>query len=585
MLNRLLPKKFHHLCPAYEGYFVIAVKPNEAHVDPRRAAKRLRKCMAILIYADQWLSQVIGDPELTACPVDIARNITRILEVLRNRKAPWNMSGQRMRPTNMSMDCFSGVYDCFNELQNAIKSLTGVPIYVALSNATKKKIHKIVDRIRLALRDLLFVLQGMLLRKQTFATIPSPSKYPHATCVEMICQTDEDIELSSTQSHGSSHVIDYVYQSTESLEKPVESRSVCTDPSFSVSSLSETLETTAVRSTPFVQQVTDATSNADTIYHLLNRFPTPPLALPKEYTGPRSSRTKRGKTNGDGIKTKNAETRGNVRPMTTCVKSSEDLEDVKADDRDENRPTSCAVVELDPVDSNAIRESRRIVKDDLSKLEIGARSGRRKSCPIPSYSRRHDTMSCNDTAGDMKVTYPRAISTRSSFAVDGPQLSQKLHELWRSASIDTDRTSATFADSQQAETLSEAEFPSTTEPLILETYGMTRSLSRLSSSTAVTDSQSPKTSNFPDCKPPSGLVQNTDTSDNLKVASWHVDDESLICLDKSRRFSLSYLAELQRIFGSRLEQITINASREEMKRHSRLASEIAHDGHAWRFTS
>lgn len=164
MFSRLIPKRYHHLCPEYQGFTLIVLKPNEGFVEPKRAARRLRQCMAILIYAQQWIHEVV-DADVVICPIDVTRSLTRVVEILSDRNATWNANGRIMRPANLLLDCFNAVYESLNSLQRTIKNLTGKPVYLAQNRATRCLIGSQLTKIRTAISELLTVMEAMPRRK------------------------------------------------------------------------------------------------------------------------------------------------------------------------------------------------------------------------------------------------------------------------------------------------------------------------------------------------------------------------------------------------------------------------------------
>lgn len=157
MLHRLIAKNSHDSCPSYQESHIISVKAQEHSVDPRKAAQRIHKCQAILTYAQQWVREVIDDESLQAAMYSprLKTTTTRLLSLLEDHTARWNLHGDKLRPTAVFFDCFCACYESLNKLQYTIKELSKGSISIA--NEKKDKIYEHISEIEEAVSDVLIV--------------------------------------------------------------------------------------------------------------------------------------------------------------------------------------------------------------------------------------------------------------------------------------------------------------------------------------------------------------------------------------------------------------------------------------------
>lgn len=147
MLNRLVLRRSHRSCPVYEGSDIL-VNVQEAHVDPKMAAHRLRKGRAILLYAQQWVKEVIDDDSTQAAVYSAVtdRNMSNLITTLEDSTARWNLYGDKLRPTAMFLDCFNALFLLLNDFQNTIKNLSRTSIRIANDKReTLKQEMKFID--------------------------------------------------------------------------------------------------------------------------------------------------------------------------------------------------------------------------------------------------------------------------------------------------------------------------------------------------------------------------------------------------------------------------------------------------------
>lgn len=593
MLNKFVPKKFLHKCPDYQGFSLIVVKPNENFVEPKRAANRLRKGLAMLIYAQQWIREVIGD---RAVEIDseqsVATSITSIIDILGDRDASWNVTAEKMRPIHVLLDLFGTAYDCLNTLQSHIKALAARPVHIAQDKTTGQMIRKDVMAIKLALNDILLVMEAM----PRYKTIPAPlvpRRKPVLTNNDCSDETEAEEEATDAKfgillSNASLQEVHDIRRQAEKCRYRTRRRS----------------HLYSVRS----EDMQEYNDDDDDV--------APPDPWDKGRADPPESAVSASAPQLDLVALSRFSVAARMETIYQSFAPDRDLHDV--DPRRSDRHGIVVSREYDIASMDTF--NLEVIHGRVEEVDIvGATNKMAPITPhdiIEDYAYQADSeeeadeeneeeegkdedededssdqSSCHsDDSTDAEVLTAARVTVGSSVPCRQFQKATIFTRVRRSSFGNSTVDGTSNRKSQQPRLQLN---PSATEPPPSDLEGSLRSPSPHCSSFFSGRSGHSSTQTSPSSV--SEPFAESDSPSDRKRSTHHTapmagdgpeseeGETGVLYLDRQQAYSLADIARLQKHFGPRLEQIKIKASQTEMRSKSRMSAAIRHDGRAWRF--
>ncbi|CCG83087.1 protein of unknown function [Taphrina deformans PYCC 5710] len=621
MFNKLLPNKYYHKCPDYQGFSLIDVKPNEAFVEPVRAANRLRKGLAMLIYAQQWFVQALGEASVDIYTKDIANNVTKILEILGDANAIWNSKGERMRPVHVLLDLFGAVYMRLNDLQNDIKALAGQSIRVAQDKTTRQMIKKDVCGIKSSLKDILAVMESMPRYKSAVKPLANNRKQRGFPKIEFSDESETDEDFTDAKfgillANASSEELNDLRRQAERTRIRSRRRSHL----YSVG-------------TEESEDEADAEAQHALFEAAMTDEPAPPqLSLPDSALhrlsgAARVKSSYRSCSDGSIVEHERSSSLSakSIPSLSALSEHGETLEFPSCPQKfflTKQRPSSihATLPSVELTIGQAIKEERRhgfAISSSLASppvsCEIQARTsqknessmardrttgGRSSSCTTADeeaidpyyldseYSDLDDEIDPNHRGSHAVYTTATKVLMSRSVVQERPYCRPVVLQKTRKSLCRQHRVSETRLRSFRKEDFMTDSFgnfdSSDVESSIRSSMPDSGIFSGSDSMSSTQTSPIVPSNRFADMLvlPELIAVHSDDESD--EESSWMMDVTGLLCLDKSKVYSLAKVAELQQHFGPRLEKVVIKTGKDELASKFRLTTEISYDGQVWR---